>query len=941
MKGRLAGKKLAIVLISLLSTLIVSAQTGKVTGKVLNNKNEPIPGVSVKIVGAPGGVTTDVEGRYTLNLSIAKKYELEFTAVGYQPKVVSEIELSANQVNELNITLEQADKNLGAVTVTATRSTLRRETVNSIIQFQRNTNTVASVISAESIRRSPDRNTGEVLKRIPGASIQEGRFLVIRGLADRYNLAMLNGIPLSSTEPDRKTFSFDIIPSSMIDNIVINKAFVPEMPGDWAGGLVQVNTKDIPTSNFFNVQVGFGFNTQTISNDFYNYKGGNLDWLGIEDGTRKLPSLYSTKTRFNAATQAEKNAIGLSMKNVWSANRISSPLNASFQMNGGFRGTLLGKRIGATFGVSYARNSRYLQLQNNQYAFNASGVGVDYEFGDDRYTQDVLAGALGSLTVELNKNNKISYKTLANVSSNDYVILRNGTENFGGATLDSVRARELGYQQNTFWSNQLTGEHNLPSLKSRIRWYGSFNILDGYTPDQRRIFYRKDNASASNQYQMLISDVFSQRSANRFNQLLNDYVYTGGADLSRTFELFGQPQTVKGGYMLQVRDRLFDAKPFSIALVGSNPTLTGLEAEQAFVAENFSDNFEPGKFYFGAIQGNRFRYLANTILNAGYLQFDNQFGKNLRVVWGVRVEDFDQLVGSVKKSDPRHINTQVRDWLPGLNATYKVNGNTNLRFSASQTVVRPEFRELAPFEFYDFELNAAVTGKSDLQRTKVTNLDLRYELYPRAGETFNVGVFYKFFDKPIEQLFFQGGGGASFFPFANPESAQTVGGEIEYRKRLDFIPGFQNFTFQTNLAYIHSRIKDDSLKKSGFSIDRPMQGQSPYVINASLMYDNEKAGLNATLLFNQIGRRIYLVGNVLQQVPDVWEASRPLLDLQVGKKILKTKGEIRLNVSDILNRKLVFYQNADNNKSYDEGTDAVRFSRRFGTNVSVTFGYNF
>jgi CarboxypepD_reg-like domain/TonB-dependent Receptor Plug Domain len=934
------AKTLVLVLISLFSSQLIFAQTGKISGKVLNNKNEAIPGVSVKIVGAPGGVTTDVEGRYTLTLSIDKKYELEFTAVGYQAKSISDIELSASQVNELNVVLEPADKSLGTVTVTATRSTARRETVNSIIQFQRNTNTVASVISAESIRRSPDRTTGEVLKRIPGASIQEGRFLVIRGLADRYNLAMLNGIPLSSTEPDRKTFSFDLIPSAMIDNIVINKAFVPEMPGDWAGGLVQINTVDIPTSNFFNIQLGFGFNTQTISNDFYTYKGGNLDWLGIEDGTRKLPSLYTTKTNFNGSTQAQKNAIGLAMQNVWSANKIASPLNTAFQVNGGFRGTFLGKRIGGAFGVTYARGSRYVAQQNNQYAFNSSGPGIDYEFGDDRYNQDVLLGALGSLTLELNKNNKIAYKTLFNVSGNDYVIMRHGTENFGSASLDSVRARELGFQQNTFWSNQLTGEHNITGIKTRLRWYGSFNVLDGYTPDQRRIFYRKDNSASTGNYQMLISDVLSQRSANRFNQMLNDYVYTAGGDLSRSFNVLGQSQTVKGGYMLQVRDRLFDAKPFSIALVGDNPALKALEAEQAFVPENFTDNYEGGQFYFDAIQGNRFRYLANTILNAAYIQFDNQFGKNFRLVWGVRMEDYDQLVGSVKKSDPRHVHSQVRDWLPGLNATYKLNSKTNLRFSASQTVVRPEFRELAPFEFYDFELNAAVTGKSDLQRTKVTNADLRYELYPRAGETFNVGVFYKFFEKPIEQLFFQGGGGASFFPFANPESAETVGAEVELRKRLDLI-GMPNFTFQANLAYIRSRIKDDSLKKAGFSIDRPMQGQSPYVINASLMYDHEKSGLTATLLFNQIGRRIYLVGNVLQQVPDVWEASRPLLDLQIAKKIIRSKGEIRLNLQDLLNRKLVFYQNANEDEGYDKNVDPIRFSRKFGTNVGISFKYNF
>lgn len=908
------------------------AQNVRLTGKITNDKNEAVPGVSVSVKGG-GATTTNIEGVFSLSLAAGGKYELTFTAVGYAPKTISDVEATASQ---LNIVLETASKQLSNVTVSTTRSTARRESVNAIVAFQKNTNTVASVISAETIRRSPDRNTGEVLKRIPGASIQEGRFLVIRGLADRYNLAMLNGVPLSSTEPDRKTFSFDLIPASMIDNIVINKAFVPEMPGDWAGGLVQVNTRDIPAQNFFNISIGTGFNTQTVANNFYTYKGGKLDFIGVDDGTRALPSNYTTKSQFLASSQAQKNAVGLAMENVWSANTIATPLNSNFQVNGGFKSTLLGKNMGGSFGINYQRNSRFQKLQNNQYTF--PNLGVDYEFNDDRYTQDVLLGAMGNLTMDLNNNNRISYKSLFNINTNDYVTLRNGTENFGGTTLDSVRARELGFQQNTFWSNQLTGEHNLPSVKTKLRWYGSFNILDGYVPDQRRIFYRKDNGS-TNGYQMLISNTLSQRSGNRFYQMLNEYVYTAGGDLTKTYTAFGKTQTLKGGYLFQVRDRLFDANPFSIALIGFNNNLTAQQPEQAFAPANFTSTGEQGKFYFDAIPGNRFRYMANTILNAGFVQFDNQIG-DMRVVWGVRVEDYDQLVGSPKKSDSRHINTRVRDFLPGLNATYKVNPKTNLRLSASQTVVRPEFRELAPFEFYDFELNAAVVGNPRLERTKVTNADLRYELYPRAGETFNVGAFYKFFDKPIEQLFFQAGGGASSFAFANPQSAQTFGAEVELRKRLDFI-GLNNFTFQTNLAYIHSRIKDDSLKAAGFSIDRPLQGQSPYVVNASIMYDNEKAGLNATLLFNQIGRRIYLVGNVLQNVPDVWENPRQLFDFQLGKKLLQNKGELKLNVSDILNQRLIFHQNADGNEKYNAGTDRIRFSRRMGTNVSVSFNYNF
>ena len=245
---------------------------------------------------------------------------------------------------------------------------------------------------------------------------------------------------------------------------------------------------------------------------------------------------------------------------------------------------------------------------------------------------------------------------------------------------------------------------------------------------------------------------------------------------------------------------------------------------------------------------------------------------------------------------------------------------------------------LATFEFFDFELNAAVQGNPNLKRTKITNLDLRYELYPSAGELFNVGVFYKNFKNPIEQVFIVAGGGASTFVYTNPQAANSVGAEFEFRKKLDII-GLNNFTLQTNFAYIHSRIQDDSLAKAGLLKDRPMQGKSPYVVNVGLLYDVEKLGLNITLLYNQIGQRISLVGNDI--VPDIWEAPRPLLDLQISKKILKNRGEVKLNVQDILNRPLYFYQNLDGKNTRNANVDVDRFSRRFGTNISLSLAYNF
>lgn len=915
------------------------AQSIKLTGKVLNEKNEPLAGVSVKIAGN-GGTSTDIDGRFSVSLATGKKYTVEFTAVGYATKTIEDVEVITGQINDLNITLEVKAQTGGNVVITAKTSTARKETINSVIAFQKNTNTVASVISAESIRRSPDKNTGEVLKRTPGASIQEGKFIVIRGLADRYNQAMLNGILLTSTEPDRKTFSFDLIPSSMIDNIVINKAFVPELPGEWAGGLIQVNTKDIPAKNFFTVQAGTNINSQTAGKTFYKDQGGKLDWLGIDDGTRAMPAGYTTKYQFGALdagqpNKANKTAIGKQMRNAWTAETSNVPANISFQANGGFAAEVLRKKIGGNFGIIYNKNSRYFKLLNRRNIIDGIELkNIENDFNDDRYVQEVQAGALGSLTLQLNALNKLSLKSIINVNSTSQVTNREGFDISRNEPL--LKGTEFRYKQNTFFTTQLTGEHGLAkSLK--LKWYGAFNILDGYIPDQRRLLYSRNTSQDT--YAAVIANSLSQQSGSRIYQSLSDYIYTGGADVSYNFNWLQQKQTVKGGYMLQVKDRLFDAVLFANYLPKDNIALRQLPSDQIFSPSNFGDgSINSTHFAFDGIIDRSYRYMANTILNAGYLQMDNQFTSKLRVVWGLRVENYDQLIGSVKKWDERHTHSQVTDFLPGLNATLKLNQKTNLRLSASQTVIRPELRELADFNLYDFELNASVQGNPALKRTKILNTDLRYEIYPRAGEVVTAGIFFKHFDNPIEQLLNEAGGGASTFKFENPESAISYGAEIEMRKKLDFANALKNFTVQANVAYIHSRVKDD-----GFDLDRTLQGQSPYVLNLGLMYDLEKAGFSSTLLFNQVGERIYLVGDKAAGAssPDTYEAPRALLDLQLAKKLFANKAEIRFSISDLLNRTQYFYQNVGGTKnSFQLNTDAYRFTRKFGTSYGITFNYS-
>lgn len=923
-----------ITVVSVCLSLVSFAQRGKIEGKVIDSKTgAPLVGVTVKLKGTDEGVATNVEGRYVINANVPKA-TLVFSYNGVTQEV-SDIPVEANKVTYQDLALEQKTKTEEAVVVRST-TTARKETAAALIAFQKNTNTVASVISSESIRRSPDKNTGEVLKRTPGASIQEGKFLVVRGLADRYNQAMLNGILLTSTEPDRKTFSFDLIPSQMIDNIIINKAFVPEYPGEWAGGLIQVNTKDIPSKNFFNIQLGTGFNTQTTGKTFYkDAQGGKYDWLGFDDGTRALPSGYTTKSNFDTSSRAAKIEIGKAMRNSWVPDQYNAPLNLNVQLNGGFTGKLMGKKIGGTLGVIYNKSNRYFDAVNRKNILNDNSeiFTIENDFSDARYVQEISAGAQAGLSMQLNSYNKVSIKSLLNVNTSNTVTLRTGKDVSRNDSL--LMGTEFSFKENTFFTVQAIGEHRIVK-PVQLKWYGSFNILDGYIPDQRRLLYSR--VTTQDPWSAVIANSLSQQSGSRIYQSLSDYIYTAGGDLNFEFNAFGGKQNLKGGYMLQVKDRLYDAQLFANYLPVDNAALRALPAAEIFNAANFGTGYD-NKFAFDAIKNRNFRYLANTILNAGFIQFDNQFTKNIRVVWGVRVEHYDQLVGSVKKYDPRFTNTKVLDWLPGLNATFKINSKTNIRLSGSQTVVRPELRELSFLNLYDFDLNASVQGKPTLKRTKVLNLDLRYEIYPRAGEVITAGVFYKYFKDPIEQIYNEGGGGASTFSFQNPDKARSYGVELEFRKKLDAFSALKHFTVQANASYINSRVTDTL-----FDIDRRLQGQSPYLINAGLLYDLDN-GFNATLLFNVIGERIYLVGDKSAGAgtPDIYEAPRPLLDFQVSQKLFKKKGEVRLNVSDILNRTQYFYQNSDPEKDvhFQKNKDAYRFTRKFGTTFSLSFNYSF
>ncbi len=920
--------RLPLVLLLLVFASCLHAQT-RLTGKIANGKNEPVPGVSVKIAGTALGTTTDMEGRYSLTLEAGKKYEIEFSAVGYAGKRVADVEVGPGMDNELNIVLDEEARNMEGVVLKTTSR--RQENTAALLSFQKNNTALSSVIAADFIRRTPDKNTGEVLKRVSGASIQDNKFVVIRGLADRYNSSYINGAQLPSSEPDKKAFSFDVIPSQLIDNIIINKTATPDLTGEFAGGLVQVATKDIPSRNEIVAGFGLGVNTQSSFKDFYNNPRGDNEWLGFSN--RSLPGNYPRNTSaYNQLSTADKATLSAGFPDdVYRQEKTNAGpvqqynitwLNASKGAKGG--------TFGSVIGLTY-RKAKLVYAGDDGVVKSLPGY-FDYVDNQNRYT--VNMGAVANLAFTKGKH-KIAFKNLFNQLMDDNYYTRAG---FNEDNLQNIRLYSSVLNQRSLYTSQLEGTHGL-FKDIKLLWNVNYSRNVKEQPDLRVQTYTS-NVSAPDVYALNTRG----NNTNRFFSDLKDDTFGYNASLSVPFNLFDQKQTFKIGGSGTVRLRDFR----SVILGYNDPldaSLIRLPYDQVFNSNNFR---EDGFYFSTALQNPSDKYYGISALSAGFLMFDNKLSEKVRLVWGVRAEYFEQFL---KSNDPRKGDTALvlltdkLDILPSANLTISPDNKTNIRVSVSQTVARPEFREIAPFAFFDFEQLASVAGNPELKRSRILNADVRYELYPKAGELFSAGVFFKNFTDPIELKLDEASGGTRRqYQFQNAAEAKLFGVEAEFRKSLSFLSPntdwLSNLYFNGNISVIFSEVTLNAATGGGElkSTTRPLQGQSPYLINGGFQYDGDN-GLGFSLLYNRIGQRLALVGN--ETFFDIYEAPRNLVDFQVSQKVLKKEGEIKLTISDLFNQRIMTYQNADDAKVYNSGKDFLFSSYTPGTTITLGFTYNF
>ncbi len=928
---------LNLIVIQLIFISSSFSQNGSVSGRITDANNaEPLIGATVAILNTTNGTITDFDGKYLISGLASETYSLKISYVGYDSKEISGIEIKAGQITIADISLSEKKEN--TLTEIIVKGEFKKENIQSMLTIRKNSAVVSDAISADMIKKSPDKNTSEVLKRVSGITIQENKFVVVRGMNDRYNEAMLNNAILPSTEPDRKTFSFDIFPSGVVDNITIVKSATPDLPGNFSGGLIQINTKDIPDENFISIKIGAGYNSLTKFNNYFSYQGGKNDWLGLDDGIRNLPSGFPTTEEYIKMNSTDKLSWAKKIPNTWGILVDSSiASNKNMQAVGGFalRKTKTTK-FGGIIGVTYNSSYRFTSFQRADYG--ALITDTVYNYMDSAYSQNILSSALANFTCKLNGNNKIFFNNIYSINSNNQTVLRTGPNQAGGIL---VKANSFYFSTNQILNSQFGGDHYLQKIKLRIKWLAYKTSFKRDEPDYRRNTYFTSDEFTPYSAQVTYGTSTATGSGVRYYATVTDDTYGGNLDLNFSFQLFKLSQSLKVGaaYFNDVRNR--EARIFTTAVANSdnfNSSLVFNGQDTIYAPENY--DLQTG---FIQIEDNTptNHYDGSNTNTAGYIMLDNKFAKPIRFVWGLRVENFQNIINTydVITNEPYLRDTTYLDLLPSANLILSVFKNANVRLSFSRAVARPQFRELANQLFYDFLLNTTFNGNPNLVETHINNYEWRWEHYFKNVQYYSASLFYKTFENPIEQTLSTSGGDSRTVQFVNVARATNIGVELEARKNFAFIAKpLEHLVAYANVSVIQSKVYSLGAT-SDTSANRPLQGQSPYIVNTSLQYTEPKTHFGFSALYNVIGKRIFLVGSAAEE--PIWEQTHPTLDLKLSKTFLKD-GLIELTWSDILHRNDYQFWDLNQNNIFDNNSDDRMIqSQNFGYNLSLAVSFKF
>lgn len=856
------------------SALPASAQgTGRVTGRVLDADGSlPLAGAAVEVEAAGSTFTaqTTLDGRFQIANVPAGVVTIRARMIGYTGKTVTGVTVAGGSVVSQDITLTSQTIQLEEVVVSVDAE--RGTTVEALGNQRASVNVVNSITSQE-IARSPDGDAAAAVQRVSGVTVQEGKFVFVRGLGERYTTTSLNGARIPSPEPERKVVPLDLFPSGILQTITTAKTFTPDLAGDFSGAQVDIQTREFPAERKTVFSFGIGGGEGVTGQSVLRAPSAGAERFTFAAGKRQLPAGLSAIDPSSGAIGGEQaNSILSAFRNVWTAPVGNAPPNSSMGLSVGGSDPILGQRFGYLVSGSYSYGQ---EIRTDERRAVAKPTGdPEVQLATDQYVgstgrASALLGGLVSLSTYLGSHSRLALNTSYTRTSDNEAKSELGEDENLGTPLQIDRLR---YVERDVLSAQLLGEHQI-APRHFLTWTGSRSAVARREPDRSELVYALDpdpSGAARPGAWLAASSEGAVRTYGNLEESSSELQLSHRVLLGR----MDSPVQIKFGGAYRSSDRLASNSSFSIASTLPRTTRE-LPAEEIFDGRYA----QPGDSWFSITAlGTGGSYEATETVRAGFAMAQIPLSRTIEVVGGARYERSTTTVTTVPTSgDAVTSRPEYNDILPSLAVNFRLGENQVVRLSASQTLSRPEYRELAPVQYREVIGGENVVGNAELRRALIQNYDFRWEWYPRATEVLSVGVFAKKFDDPIERIYLATSG-TRLVTFVNAEAATNYGVELEMRKSLDFLgERFLGFGTFANLTVMHSEIRIGSGLASKVNDKRPMVGQAPYVVNTGLTYSSPSGQFSATALYNVVGARLTSAAEA--PLPDILEQPRHLVDL--------------------------------------------------------------
>lgn len=931
-------KPWGLALMLLLASPCAGAETsggeterGSIHGFVTTEDGEPLPFANVEVLrlGAPSDTLGYRIGRTQSRVPSGEfrievdpgSYRVVASYVSCLPRSITPVHVTPGAASALQIRLRRRMLTLAPIQVRASRL---RSSAEAVLTRQQQAPVVSDAISSEQMRRAPDGNAAEAVHRVTGLSTVDSRYVFVRGLGERYSSTLINGAPVSSPEPNRRVVPLDLIPSQLLDNIFIQKTYTPDQPAEFGGGTVNINTRDFPGSRLLTVAVSGGGVRNPGSGAYRTYHGGKLDFLGLDDGTRDMPELVRTLAGEERVvprgvgseagfTRDEIAAMGEAFNKVWTAQQESPPpgygLNAAY----GDEWKLLGNSLGFLLGGVFRNSFRQNRHQESTYDLGANGL-LEPRTQYDVQTSEmrVQLSGLANLAYRIGENTRLRLSTLYNHAAEDEYRFYEGLNEDHGARLRDTRLRFLA---RSMWASNLSGQHGMPRLGgSTLDWRISYSTAAMDEPDRREYEYewRPDEEGEGGSWELSVRS--ASMGFTRMYGALDERERGFSAEWGLPLRLWAGDARLRAGFQESHRDREVGYRRF-----GFSPPVGGwdhsLPPESLMVDARIGGTTR--EFRLIELTRATDAYTAHFDARAPYFIFDGALLPRLRLLTGFRVESWSQVVETFDPFVPGEsaipARLEERDVLPCANLTYALTPETNLRAAFSRTISRPDLRELTPFELSQYESGWVMQGNPELKRARLNNYDVRVESFFGDAELFALSLFYKKFYDPIELTLRLAGAALRQVP-ENGEGGHLYGAEVESRLRLGRLwPRLSSYTLVGNLTEVRSETR---LDKEGWHTtkERPLAGQSPYLLNLMLFHGPSHERYGSSLLYSLYGRRLDGVG--VGGMADIYEQAHGTLDssLWVAWKGLRWS----LNASNLLDQEL----------RWTQGDYVVRSTRR-------------